>query len=59
MLYVTATNHENENWVARAAACFLDRTTMRPVAGMVEFNLGYLKKLNLDDSSDRSWYGWI
>ena len=49
VLYVIATDHTGEGWVARAAACVLDRITMRPVAGMVEFNLGFFKKLNFGD----------
>lgn len=35
VLYIGVENANGENWLARAAPCYLDKTTYRPVAGMV------------------------
>lgn len=40
---------QGENWLARAAPCYLDKTTLRPVAGMVQFNGFYLSKVERVD----------
>lgn len=59
VLYIGVFNAPGENWLARASACYLDRTTNRPVAGMVQFNAQYLAKLNLNDPTDTHWFSWV
>ncbi|TNV71142.1 hypothetical protein FGO68_gene11989 [Halteria grandinella] len=58
VLFVIASTSQ-ENWVARAGACRLDATTLRPTAGSLEFNLKYFNQLDFSKLSDGKWYKWI
>ncbi|CAD8156751.1 unnamed protein product [Paramecium octaurelia] len=58
VLFVTATTSQ-DTWVARAGACRLDPTTLRPTAGSLEFNLKYFNQLDFSKLSEGKWFKWI
>lgn len=58
-LFIIASTASAESWVARAGACRLDPTTLRPTAGTLEFNLKYFNQLDQSNISEGKWYKWI